>query len=454
MMNSAIRLMDSVKATGLAGLPVCNGSFGVGACQITDPMQPTNTLVQSAEFRNWTPINCTSNSLPTTQFVAGALPANISVSCSAQMMDTPTFTLGFTSSTTYLFRAVVTPVANATNAYNYISAVDSNTYDWMTGQNTQTIGANYAGTATLSGVMNRSMTFTGQVAADRVNHAYNQVAINTTRIYPSGTKPAGASAGFALAKYDATGTITGMQANGTASGSLALLAGSSFSQLEDVNGNTPTTPAERNLGQTATFIVKATALSTQIDGTLTESAVMCDVSGFYCKPTNLSFTGSITNMANAAVGKFFTGTLTDMRDLTAYNITQMPSTTNRIKDKGTFSGIVTNNTIAPAAVYQVTLNEDRTVNGQNTVSLIFTDPSKNTVTVNAVILTNTPTQTFNVTSGAVVGVLHRTPTTRGITSGLTGNLYVGGTPTALGTLIGTLNGTTVNYTDGTFTTLQ
>ncbi|MFY9260052.1 MAG: hypothetical protein WAO71_06010 [Gallionella sp.] len=451
VMNKGIHLMESVKTTGLAGLPVCVATINFPACQISNTMNPGLVAVYSSGHINRTIFSCISNFLPPAQFVAGALPANISVSCSSGNADIPLWTSS--SATYYTFNSTITPATTA-NTYNYVSWSVADTRYFATAPNTRITGANYAGTATQSGVMNRTIAFNGDIAANGVNYAYNHVVMNSTRTYPSGAAPAGTPAGFALAKYDATGTITGMQANGTALGSLALLAGSSSSHLEDVNGNPPTTLLARNLGQTATLIVKATALGTQLDGTLTESAVMCDVSGFYCKPTNLSFTGSITNTANTAVGQFFTGTLTDTRDFTAYDITQMPSNTNRIKDRGTFSGSVTNNTVVPAAVYRVTLNEDRTVNGQNTASLIFNDPSGNTVTANAVILNNTPTQTFNLTSGTVVGVLSRTPTTLGITSGLTGNLYVGGTPTAPGTLIGTLNGTTVNYTDGTFTTLQ
>ena len=341
--------------------------------------------------------------------------------------------------------------------------------------------ANYTGTATVvkvpAGFQNASIAVTGQLAANGVTHDYDQVVINTARTYPSGVTPVGAPAGFALANYAATGSISSKLANGTTTGTIALLTGSSLSQLEDANGMTPATPAMRYLGKSLTAVLQANATSTQIDGTLTESLEACDLSGIYCGPTNLSFTGSITDLANAAVGKFFTGTLTDVRDFSSYDVTQLPTyygfpyymgnfpvlpntilaatgLQNRIRDKGTFSGTVTNNTVAPAAVYQVSANEDRTVDNQHTVAVIYRDAANNTVTLNTVVLANTPTHNLNVSSGAVIAVLSRTPVVGGTggTNGLAGNVYVGSVAPA--NLIGVIAGNKITYSDGTFATLQ
>lgn len=466
VMNHSINLMNNLKANGITGLQPCNTGMGFGTCKMPDLANNLNTIVQSVSYngKNGALSTCTTNSQLTTSFGGGTLPAGINVSCKVEI-DQRTFAAN--GSTSYMFNSTVTPAVTA-NDYTYTSSTTTTPYTYGgmgSTAGTPTNSANYTGTATVvknaAGTLNSSVIVSGQLAADGVSHAYNQVAINMARTYTT-TVPAGAPTGYALAKYDVTGSIASHQTTGAALGTIALLTGSSFSHLEDSNGtNFALTAAQLNAGQTLTAVLQAKTVNTQIDGTATAGNFACDLSGFYCGPASVSLTGSITNLANAAVGKFFTGTLTDTRDFTSYDTSKLANSTlvatglqNRIKDTGTFSGTVTNNTVTPAAVYQITFNEDRMTDGQNTVSFIYMDPSKNTVTVNAVVLANTSTHTFNVTSGAVIGVLSRTPTTRGITSGLTGNLYVGGTVTAPGTQIGTLNGATVNYTDGSFTTLQ
>jgi len=449
-LNSAVLLMNDLKANGIAAIPACSMSFGT--CQYADPAIVANVIVSTHKFN---PNNGRWNSCETSipgSFTVGSLPALVSCYTDAAQ---PSFSAS--SQTYYTFKADVMPGATANN-YTYTSSTTTQTIDFMgMPVGAATNSANYIGTASVvkTGLTNSSIAVTGQLAADGVSHAYDQVAINTLRTYTA-TVPAGAPAGFALARYDATGSIGSGSPTGVTTGTISLLTGSSFSQLEDVNGAIPVTRAAADLGRTLTAVVQAKTAGTQIDGTLTGSNVACALSGLGCSPTNLSFTGSITDLANAAVGKFFTGTLADIRDYSAYDNTQPVTSTNRIKIKGTLTGTVTNNTVAPAAVYQLTLNEDMTVDNQNTVSLIYKDSLNNTVNVNSVILANTPTHTFNVTSGTVVGVLTRTPVVGGTggTNGLTGNLYVGGTFAAPGTLIGTLSGAIVNYTDGTFTSLQ
>ena len=456
VMNSAINLMDNLKATGLPA--ACNPMmfYCQGIYSMTDPANALNTVVQSVNYNSKKGYysTCTTNGHPAAQFAAGTLPAGINVTCDAQL-DRHIFNVtGFTS---YTFNSTVTPTA--TN-YTYTSWTTTQTYTqggMGMGPPISTNSAHYTGTASViqaaNGLTNSSVAVSGQLAANGVSHAYDQVAINQARTYPSGTTPVGAPAGFALARYDSTGSIASVLANGTTTGTIALLTGSSVSILENSSGAESATA--RNLGRSLTAIVQAKTAGTQIDGTLTGSSVACDRNGLHCSPTSLSFTGSITDLANAAVGKFFTGTLTDIRDFTAYDSTQPVTNTNRIRDNGTFSGTVTNNTVTPAAVYQLTLNEDKTVDNQNTLSLIYKDSLNNTVTVNSVVMANTPTHTFNVASGTVIGVLNRTPVTgiSGGTNGLTGNLYVGGTVAAPGTPIGTITRNVINYTDGTFTSL-
>ena len=461
VLNRATLIMDDLKLNGFAALPVCGGQFNFGTCKTPDLANVANTIVNSYGFdRKWLPINC-SVSLPST-FVPGALPGGTTVSCNSPVFQ-PTFVVnGYTLHT---FNATVTPTT--ANNYSYTSSTTAQTYTFLGAPGVPTIGTSYIGTATVvktaNGLSNTSLAVTGQLAADGVSHAYDQVAINQLRTYTA-TIPAGAPAGFALAKYDATGSIASKLANGTTTGTIAVLTGSSFSVLEDINGLGSATA--RNLGKTMTAVVQASTTNTMIDGTITIGSYACDLSGLSCGPTSLTFLGSITNLANAAVGKFFTGTLNDTRDFSSYDVTKpvgnyttlvATGKQNRIRDTGSFIGTVTNNTVAPAAVYTLTINLDKTVDNQSTESFIYLDPLGNTVNGNAVVNTTlgaSSTYTFNVSSGVVNGVLSKAPAAIGAskTSGLSGNLYVG--TVAPANLIGTLNGVTVNYTDGTFTSLQ
>lgn len=459
VMNSAITLMDSLKTSGIAGLPAClpAGMFMLGSCQMTDPANVLNTIVQSQviNFNRGLWVTC-STSVPST-FVAGVLPVGIVVACNSSV-DTPAFTP--TGITTYTFNVNVSPAAT-TNNYTYISSTSTQQFSFGVGvPSAPVIGASYAGTATvvpMLGRANSAVTINGQLAADGVSHAYDQVSISSARTYPSGATPAATPVGFALAKYDFTGSIGSVLANGTTTGTILLLAGSSATQLEDVNGNVPATAAAGSPGKTVTVVLKANTTNTQIDGTVTVNNYAVDLSGTSSFPTSLSFTGSLTNLANLTVGKFATGTLTDTRDYTAYDSTLPTTSVNRFKDVGSFSGVVTDNTTSPASVYQLTVNDDTTVINKSAVSFIYKDPSNNTVTANAVIDTTpgpvTPAYTINVTSGSVIGKLFKAPAGFGAsrTAGLTGNLYVGSVAPA--NLIGTLNGTTINYADGTFASL-
>lgn len=453
LVDDAISLLDDLKANGITGIPEC--SFIYGYCKMTDPANVLNTLVQSITY-GWgnngpTQTICTTSNPTTTQFVSGSLPVGIVAKCRSEIDQRSWSMNGYTS---YWFKVDVTPAANS---YTYTSWTTTYSYSFN-GQggltlNSQTNSANYTGTAsvanTTSGVPS-SIAVSGQLAADGVSHAYDQVSLSMVRTYPSGTAPTGAQTGFALAKYDLTGSIAAHPATGAALGTIALLTGSSFSTLEDANGMSPTTQAASYLGQTMTAVLQAKTTNTQLDGTATASSFKCDLSGFSCNPANMSFTGSMTNLATAGVGKFAEGTVTVTRDFTAHDVTRPLSSSNFVKDTANFSGTVTNRTVTPAAVYQVTLNGDRTAYNKQTVAFIYKDPS-NTVTVDATVdnASNAP-YAMNVKSGAIIGVLSKTVGTG--TNGLTGDVYVGTTDPI--NKIGTLTGSTINYTDGTFTSLQ
>ena len=481
LVKHAMSLMQGLKAYGLplactptAFMP-CFGTYSMA-----DPVTLGNIIVENTRWNtvrgSFMPVlqTCTSSSHPSAQYGTGllpVLPAGITMSCAAEIDALSNAPAGYVL---HRFTAIVTPAAAANN-YSYTSTTTATPYDFMGVPGTPTVSALYIGTASLVGtplttpapasqpiILANSYSLLGKLAADGVLHDYDQVAITALRTYPSGTAPAGSPLGFALAKYDISGSIASYLAAGlTPLGTITINVGTTESKLEDAYGLNPQLAADRNLGKTLTLMMQAKTTATQIDGTAYANAYACDISGIACKPTSLSFTGTFTNInpLTPKIGIFATGTLTDTRNLTAFNATLPASNTNRIKDNGSFTGTVTNNTVAPAAVYRITLNEDKMIDNQNTVSFIYIDSSNTTVNGNAIFNT-TPAapaiHTFNVSSGAVNGVLSRTPPALGspALSGLTGNVYVGGTPAVPGTLIGTINNQQINYTDGTFSTLQ
>lgn len=464
VLNDGINLLDTLKTTGLSVIPSCSSVSFASLCQSPATI-PANVIVTSVSFRNVSWNTCTT-SIPAT-FSGGVLPIGQTAMCGSQI-DPVTFTAtGYSFNT---FNGSVTSTATA-NSFTYSSTSTSEAFDFMgTATNVPTTSPVYSGMATVvkmpAGISNASLAVSGQLAADGVNHAYEQIAINMTRTYPFGTTPVGAPSGFFLAKYDATGSISNMLANGTTTGTIALLTGSSTSNLEDVNGGTPLgATSTYYLGHATTAVLQAQTVNTQIDGTLIASNTTCDLSGFNnCSPSNMSFTGSITNLADKAVGTFFTGTLTDTRDLTSYDATRPLNVTlaatgklNRIRDIGVLSGTVTNNTVTPAAVYQVTSNGDGTVDNQNTVGVTYRDAANNTVTISSVVNTNassgTP-RTLTASSGTIIAELTVDPAAVGTggTRGLTGNVYAG--TVAPANKVGVIAGNKITYSDGTFATLQ
>lgn len=443
-------LLDNLKTNGL---PMCYFGPSSSSCwwgsAAVDPLIPGNTIVSFFSMQllqgMYVPNNCSTTSHPSTQFSAGSLPTGIIVKCST---SNNIIYNANGSRIKYVFRANVTPAATA-NSYSFESFTRTVTY----ADPFDFVGTTVDDTARYSGTFSDGTTSTlvsGQLASADTNYAYDQVSLSRVRTYPSGTAPTGAPTGFALAKYDITGSIATHQTTGAALGTIALLAGSSYSTLEDANGMSPATQAASYLGRTGTLVLQARTANTQLDGTATASSFKCDLSGFSCNPANMSFTGSMTNLATTGVGKFAEGTVTVTRDFSAYNSTQLAGSSNFIKDTAVFSGTV----ITPAAVYQVTLNGDRTVYNQQAVAFIYKDASNNTVEVNATMgLASNAPYVMNVKAGSIIGVLTKAPSTgASSTSGLTGDVYVGTTDPI--NRIGTLTGSTINYTDGTFTSLQ
>ena len=234
------------------------------------------------------------------------------------------------------------------------------------------------------------------------------------------------------------------------------MSGTILTRLEDSAGITPLPITSAVAGESGVLVLSAKTASTRIDGTLSISNFACDISATSCGPQNASFTGSLTNLADTAVGMFANLTITDTMDYSGFNSTLPQTNANSAKTVGSIVGTITNNKVTPVATYQFTLNASTTNASPDSlnIGLIYQDPSA-TVSATSVLDINplhTPTNTINIVSGAVLAVL-QSNNSAGTT---TGNVYVGSVAPAnlIGTY-GTVNGVdTISFTDNTFFSLQ
>jgi hypothetical protein len=465
VMNFSINLLNNIKASGITGLtslPQCPSQliYGMtGTCYAPDINNPNNTIVHFGSGNNGNYSGCMTNSLPTTAFVAGTMPAGIKVSCQS-MIDQPSHTA--TTYSYYTFNSQLSPDATVANQYIFTSSTTTSVY-LINSSNAPTVTTSnsVAGTVTQvkTGTAFNSLAVAGKLA-DGVTLAYDQVAINAARTYPSGTAPAGAPQGSAMANYVLTGSIASVKNDGATAATIALLTGTSISHLEDVNGNYPSTLSNYDLGTALTAVARFSTPDTQVDGTISASNYVCDLSGTHCAAGNVSFTGSLKDLAHANVGTFLTGTVTNTESLSSYDATKpanamvtSSNTQNRIHESATISGIVTNNntgtvtgtvtntTVSSSSVYNLTFTGNNNVDNQKVGSFTYTAPNSTTVTASY----NSANNNVTATSGGVTAIIGKDNN-----GNPTGNVTLSNSTTVLGTI----SGNTVNFTDGSFMSMN
>ncbi len=238
-----------------------------------------------------------------------------------------------------------------------------------------------------------------------------------------------------------SGSISEVDGSGAHGKTISIMPGSNM--VATTNGVIPVS---------AHLVIQAKTTRYQFDGTLDMSSFAQDAAptpftSWY--PRTMSFTGSVTNLASAATGKFMTGTLALTVDLSTYNPLAPTTPTNFSKDKGTFSGSITNSTVTPAMAYKVGLTMDASkAYNQTDVTIKYTDPSNNIVDLTETNISGaTPTSTGTATMDGIT-----------VTSTLTGGNVYSGSPAAVtagtATQIGTVSGSIVYFIDGTTVSLQ
>lgn len=178
----------------------------------------------------------------------------------------------------------------------------------------------------------------------------------------------------------------------------------------------------------------------EFDGTLNLPKFSADLSGTSYFP-DISFTGSITNLTDSTVGKFMTGTLTETPDLSKFNTSQPTGPSNYKMETIAFNGSLTAPISGAAAAYKISNFIEYLNHGafdQTDISLTYTDPSGVAISVT---ITKSPT-----------GAGELKATGNGIT--LDDKIGTGGTISDSTTQYGTVSGNQVNYTDGTFESLN
>jgi hypothetical protein len=300
----------------------------------------------------------------------------------------------------------------------------ANTYNWSDilvtyvgwSPNPGTTSAPQTGTV-VNGTLNG--TFSGNVAALDSTAHHSHVTFSAALTTSGGNNV-----------YTLTGGVSNLDATGKSLLALTFGTGS----------NIVVTPPPAGSTASSTFVSAALAgdaVSTNYDfhGNLTTTGTVTDLSGKKTVPASATFTGSITDVTNATVGKFLTGTMTETTDLSSYDTTKLTSAINFIKLNFGFNGSIINSTVTPAMTYAVNMTVDETVFGQKGLSFTYTDPSGNVVTVSR---NGATPNTITATSGGVTVVF-----TKGS----------GGTVSAGTTSIGTISSKTVSYNDGTFESL-
>jgi hypothetical protein len=249
----------------------------------------------------------------------------------------------------------------------------------------------------------------------------------------------GVATGVAAGTSVITATFLGRTAAATLTVTTATLQSLAPTTTTTVSTTTTTTVATATLPAisghpiSGKLIVQLKTAAFQYDGTLTVDTFTKDLSmkDEYV-PTNASFIGKISTLANGTATEFLSGTLgVTLANMAAYDHTQPTSATNFLKQTASFSGKATNG----STTYEFTFIVDGSTFGQESITLNYSRAGSQMISVTGTKSATTNTLTIHG-SGDVNAVL-----TNGIGDVNTGTTRVGSI---------TKNPSQVNFTDGTF----
>lgn len=325
---------------------------------------------------------------------------------------------------------------SGTDHFTILTPGTANTYNWSDTLET------YIGWAPTPA--STSPVQTGTVTATyTTGGGLNSIAFNGT-VAPLDSTADHSNVTFAanvatVSGNDVLTTTGGVTNYADAAGTNSLLT-LTFGTGSNVVVTPPASPTGSATFVSATFVGIAKSVNYQFDGNLTTTGIVTDTSSKMTVPASASFTGSITDVTNAAVGKFMTGTMTETTNLTGYDATLLTSPANFKKLNFVFNGSIVNGTVTPAMTYAVNMTIDETVFGQKGLTLTYTDPSNNAVTIAR--NSSTPNALIATSGGITVNY----------TPGVGGYVF-SGDATNPANQIGTISAKIANFTDGSFISL-
>lgn len=141
------------------------------------------------------------------------------------------------------------------------------------------------------------------------------------------------------------------------------------------------------------FVTQIKTTGFQYDGTLAMDTFVAEKGNGNYQPTNASFTGKISTLANGTPTEFMSGTLgVKIANMADFDSTKATSATNFLKETASFTGKVTNG----ATIYALTFIADGSTYGQKGVTLNYTRSGTQMVSVTG---TTTDTRTELTISG-------------------------------------------------------
>ncbi|TSA11206.1 MAG: hypothetical protein D4R74_13425 [Betaproteobacteria bacterium] len=376
-----------------------------------------NTRFPGAGF-----VTCATNAL-----ASSASTAVTSVTCSVYSPRYPVFINGNTTSDQFI---VVTITETAADQYAF-TAQGKETTTVNGTPTTASIGALYSGTLSKTIDANgnpQAIVLAGNFPALSQGVATVRVSLNLARSLQTAGTP------YSTYRYTATGSIAGLDAAGASLFSYGLETGSYYDNLEDSLTN-----AKANGVQALNLVGVMQTRGTRFNGTVNAKAFTADADGQSYIPTDVSFTGSISDISAGGSGAIFNVTLTGaVSNYSAYRSSQPTAGTNYVHSNLTLNGTVQ---MPSRPVMALTLSG--TATGPTTEAL-----SGQYTYDNGLVITIAGTRDTSNTAGRTFSFTNQDGIVLTLPQG--GN----GAISKSGTTLGQISNGMVNYTDGSFESLN
>jgi len=436
-------LFRAVKTSQTAGYTVQTGAGSTTYSAWKNDYSGYNSSVHypgSAYFR------CATNAI-------GAAAPLSSVTCFVYMQRPPTWLYSYangTSSPTYIYspanavtaytskeqfvRFVITETAADSYAVSATSWESTSGYSYLTSTaipaTTVQVGSTYAGTlqeTTDSNGITQAMAHSAEMPALTDGVSKLVVRINGTRTLQAVGNP------NSTYRYSATGSVAGVSAQGSTVFSYSLNTGSYADFVENALGQDVSPAGAREMK----LIGVAATQGVRLDGTLTAKSVVLDADAKNSVPTDISFTGSVTDISPGGAGAILNCTVTAaISNYAGYHSALPESATNYVHSSGKLDGTLQ---LPSRPQMGLTLLDAATGPTTSTISGQYTYGKGVTITISGTD-DSAGTGTLTFTNQDAVAVIMPDA----------GD----GTISKAGTVLGTIKNRTIYYSDGTFESLD